>query len=323
MKTQLRAYIILLTVCITVPAYAVSNVNISGNFPATAAGSGYTMELVPQSSFIEKPSEGQLIFRYAVLLSVPMTTYLFAWLSWDWGDVRSQWKWAHEGWFGRNTYSGGADKLGHFYSHYLMTRLLYMVFNYTENGGYKKWIFSSLLPAFLAIGIELGDAYSSAQNGFAYQDMVCGFTGIAFGLLLERFPVVDSFVGFSVEYYPSKYFRKNMGQILRFVDDYSGWKFMVNFKLAGFRDLGLNVPVFLRYIMIDVGYYTRGFTEYDAKVGETQRKRSVFIGFSVNIMEFIDDCFRGKYPKASHYLKMPFKYIHTPLGYKFDIELDK
>lgn len=322
MKTPFRVFIVLLAVLAAAPVLAQGSVHLPVNQQSVMDESGYTSELAAPGSFIEKPSEGQLVFRYAVLVSVPMTTYLFAWLSWDWGDVRNDFKFAHEGWFGRGTYSGGADKLGHIYSHYLMTRLLYMVFNYTENGGYKKWIMSSVLPVFLAVGIELGDAYSSAQNGFAYQDMLCGFMGIAFGLILEGFPIIDSFIGFSVEYYPSKYFRKNMGQILRFVDDYSGWKFMVNFKLAGFRDLGFDVPAFLRYIMIDVGYYTRGFTDYDAMVGDTQRQRNVFIGISINVIEFIDDCFRDRHPKASHYLKQPFKYIHVPLGYKQEIGLD-
>ena len=287
-----------------------------------AATDSYSSDITAPPTVTDKPSQGKLIARYAVLVSVPLTTYLFAWLSWDWGDVRSHWKWADEGWFERSTYAGGADKMGHIFSHYLMTRLLYMVFNYTENGGYKKWIFSSVVPVMLALGIELGDAFSSAQNGFAYQDMLCGFMGISLGIIMEWFPLVDSFLGFSVEYFPSEYFRRNMNEILRFVDDYSGWKFMLNFKLAGFRDLGFNIPYFLRYIMVDVGYYTRGFTDHDERVGNTGRKRNVFIGISVNMMEIVDDIFRKKYPRTAFYLKQPFKYIHLPVGYKYNFEID-
>src|SRR5690606_33773542 len=36
----------------------------------------------------------------------------------------------NEGWFGRNTYSGGADKLGHLYINYVSTRLFARAFHW-------------------------------------------------------------------------------------------------------------------------------------------------------------------------------------------------
>ncbi|HPI90874.1 MAG TPA: DUF2279 domain-containing protein, partial [Spirochaetota bacterium] len=297
----------------------------AGLFTAPASAVNSSVKDASEKKASEKTmsaAEGKLIMRYAILVSVPLTTYLFAWLSWDWGNVRANWKWANEGWFGRNTYSGGADKLGHIFSHYVMFRAMYAVFNYTEDGRYTKWVYSVVLPSMLALGIELGDAFSSSQNGFAYEDMICGFTGIAIGVIMEKFPVVDSFFGISVEYFPSKYMQRNMDQITKFVDDYSGWKFMLNFKLSGFRDMGFRVPQFLRYVMFDLGYYTRGFTKYDREVGDTSRKRSVFIGFSINMAEVIDDLFPDKHKKVAHYLKQPFYYIHIPLGYSHGFEVD-
>ncbi len=290
--------------------------------PASQEASGKAPAVKKQDGKTDRSGEGKLILRYGVLVSVPLGTYLFAWLSWDWGDVRANWKWANEGWFGRNTYAGGADKLGHLYSHYVMFRLMYAIFNYTEEGRYTKWIYAALLPSMLSVGIELGDAFSSEQNGFAYQDMICGFLGIGIGAIMERFPVVDSFFGISVEYFPSRYMRRNMNEILKFVDDYSGWKFMVNFKLSGFRDMGFKMPAFVRYVMFDFGYYTRGFTKYDNEVGDNGRKRNIFIGFSINMAEVVDDLFPDKYKNVARYVKQPFNYVHIPLGYHYSFELD-
>jgi hypothetical protein len=289
--------------------------------PESSAPPGKTPEQ-KKADDARRLAEARLITRYAVVVGVPLTTYLVAWLSWDWGDVRAQWKWANEGWFGRNTYSGGADKLGHVFSHYVMFRAMYAIFNFTEEGRYTRWIYSVILPSMLALGIELGDAFSSAQNGFAYEDLLCGLTGIGIGVIMEKFPVVDSFFAISVEYFPSKYMRKNMDQILKFIDDYSGWKFMINFKLSGFRDMGYRMPHFLRYVMLDFGYYTRGFTDYDRQVGDTSRPRNLFIGFSVNMAEVVDDLFPDKYKKVARYLKQPFNYVHIPLGYHYSFELD-
>ncbi|MDG2398707.1 MAG: DUF2279 domain-containing protein, partial [Candidatus Marinimicrobia bacterium] len=66
----------------------------------------------------------------------------------------------NEGWFGKNSYNGGADKLGHAYTWLLLTRGL--IHNYERNGFSKKasafWGFT--IPAFNGVVIELLDGYT-------------------------------------------------------------------------------------------------------------------------------------------------------------------
>jgi hypothetical protein len=262
--------------------------------------------------------------RYSILFGVPINTYVVSLLTWDWGKT-TRFRLSHEGWFAQNTYAGGADKAAHLFSFYTIMRILYNIYDYTEDGAPVKWAYSAGLSAFMALGIEIGDGFCKNQNGFSIGDLTMGFIGIGMASLLERFPQVDAFMSLSAEYYPTKYFRKYPQRLKWFLDDYSGWKFMVNIKLAGFRYVGVNIPDFMRYIMFDVGYYTRNFTKYDYRYGEIGRfiegryreKREVFIGVSVNMMEVVKDFFTDKESFACRALQQPFKYYHVPVGARY------
>jgi hypothetical protein len=258
--------------------------------------------------------------RYSVLVAVPVNTFTVAFLAWDWGETR-RFRLGNEGWFGKGTYTGGADKLAHLYAHYVLMRILWNVYDYTESGGPLKWAYSAGITGAIALGIEIGDGFCKNQNGFSFVDLAMGFFGIGVAALLEQFPVVDGFVSLSAGYVPTKYFRKHPRRLYLFLDDYSGWKFMANIKLAGFKNVGVKIPEFLRYIQFDIGYYTTGFTKYDYRWGEAQmmvnrnnRERNMFIGISVNLAEFVKDCFKDPESLASRALQQPFKYYHVPLG---------
>ncbi|MBP7735854.1 MAG: DUF2279 domain-containing protein [Spirochaetes bacterium] len=258
--------------------------------------------------------------RYSILFGFPVNTYVVAMLTWDWGKT-TKFRLSHEGWFGANTYSGGADKAAHMYSHYLLMRVFYNIFNYTESGKPIKWAYAAGLTGFLALGIEIGDGFCKNQHGFSVADLTMGFLGIGIASILELFPEVDAFVSLSAQYIPTKYFRKYPQRLKWLMDDYSGWRFMANIKLAGFRYIGINVPEFMRYIQFDIGYYTKGYTKYDYRYAEIQRTmtthgktRNIYIGISVNLAEFIKDFFKDKDSLACRALQQPFKYYHVPLG---------
>lgn len=264
--------------------------------------------------------------RYSILVAVPVNTYAVAMLTWDWGKT-THFRLSREGWFGKNTYSGGADKMAHFYSNYMIMRIMYNVYDYTENGKPAKWGYAAGLTGLLALGIEIGDGFSRNQNGFSFADLTMGFLGIGIAAILELFPAVDAFVSISAEYYPTRYFRRNPQRLKSLMDDYTGWKFMANIKLAGFRFVGVPVPEFMRYIMIDVGFYTTGYTKYDNAFGawgQTMRvgsvkRQNIFIGVSVNLMEFIKDFFTDRDSLACRALQQPFKYYHIPAGARHSI----
>ena len=127
----------------------------------------------------ERKKEGEEIMkksiRYSLLAAVPVNTYIVSLLTWDWGKT-TKFRLGNEGWFGQNTYTGGADKMAHMFAHYMLMRAFYNIYNYTENGKPIKWAYSVGLTTFLALGIEVGDGFCKNQNGFSVGDLTMGMT---------------------------------------------------------------------------------------------------------------------------------------------------
>lgn len=244
---------------------------------------------------------------------------IYGFTSWDWGNGR--WGWAHEGGFGENTYSGGADKLGHLYTHYLLQRSFNNAFEWSLRDREKALMLSTGTAAIVGLLIEVGDG-TSDEYGFSWEDMAADLAGIGIGALLEYFPVADEFVGLSFGYnMNSSGGGAKKRKATSVLNDYSGQKVMLNFRLAGFRAVGVDIPEFMRYIQFDLGYYTRGYTGYDDP--GAKEKRHLFAGISLNFMEVVKDLYpegeRGSFSCVA--LQQPFKYFHVPVGYEADYSL--
>lgn len=270
-----------------------------------------------EDDFIDKD-----LLRNSILWGAGPITFIFGAKAWDW-DSDEDFKSEEEGWFGDDTALGGADKIGHFYAHYLMQRIFYNIFDYTEDGHKRKWLYS--LGVTLGVGtlIEVGDGFSSSY-GFSYEDLVMDIGGVLFGALLDYSPVMDAFLGMSVYYWPSEGYRDHRDTVpIDFVSDYSGFKYMFNFKLAGFEEIGYDVPTFLRYLQLDLGYYTRGFSKsYDFNTKDfANPTRNWFFGVSLNVAEIIRDLFDDPSSLKATIASEPFEYYHLPLGLEYDEEI--
>jgi hypothetical protein len=251
-------------------------------------------------------------------------TVLYGTEVWDWGEQK-KFRFGREGFFGKNTDSGGADKLGHAYAHYCVQRGVYNVFewaNFSKTGCLLWSVGASFTVGLL---IEIGDG-STGKYGFSWEDLTANTLGIALGAVLESFPKVDEFVHMSYSILPTKGFRRGPTgrQALHLTSDYSGHKGMLNFKFAGFKSVGYNIPEFMRYIMLDFGYYTRGYTLHDRRDDITpKRTRHPYLGVSLNFMEVVKDFFAEDKRSSLRCrgLQQPFKYYHIPVGYELDYTL--
>lgn len=249
--------------------------------------------------------------RYSILVGVPVVHLIYGFAIWDWGEQKN-WRWANERWFQGDTDSGGADKAGHFFAHYTVSRISYSMFSYTEQNQNTALFYSAFTAALVGTMIEVGDAFTG-RYGFSCEDLAMDYAGIAIAVLLDKYRVLDEFIGITEFYLPSDGFKENNNKTaLNFAGDYSGSKWMVNFKIAGFKYLGFNIPEFMRYIQLDAGYYTRDYTDYDKQVNP---QRHLFVGASVNMREVAKDCFTSS-KKGSWLAEQPFKYYHVPLGYE-------
>ena len=272
----------------------------------------------------------QKVIRYTTLVVIPLAMTAYGQRAWEWGSTGSSWHWAHEGFLGADTHVGGADKMGHAFSHYVLTRASAAIFDYTEHGASHKLWYAGSMVMLIGVGIEVGDAFNGT-HGFSFEDIVFDALGVGLGVLTEAVPAADALFSFQLDYWPTQGFldypdRKN----LQFSLDYSGMTFMLSVKLAGLNSLGLKVPSVLNYIQLDAGYFTRdysGYNKFDRYLNpDAVGYRSALVGVSLNVPKLLDSLFTHVGKKdtwANTIVREPFNYYHLPIGLSVDTRLDE
>lgn len=224
----------------------------------------------------------------------------------QWGYFTVPFNRQNEGYFGKGTSNGGADKLGHLYSAYLITRLLAPLY---EHWGFERndaALYSALSSAFLTIGVmEFGDGTS--PYGFSSEDVVMDSIGIAVGYLWHRFPALADLIDLRVEWIPD--FSK-LGKDTDFTTDYENMKHLIAFKGSGvnaFED------TLAEYLEMHFGYYARNFHDnghpgenHPIPVDETERYFYVAVGLNLS---FVLEPAIGGFSKVFNYYQMPYTYL--------------
>ncbi|HPS58403.1 MAG TPA: DUF2279 domain-containing protein [Spirochaetota bacterium] len=253
---------------------------------------------------------------------VPPITLAFGRKVWDWGESHEP-RMRDEGWFGQDTGFGGADKIGHMYAHYVVERMLFTAYDHLDSTPNEALIYSTTMTCVVGLMIELGDMYTSAY-GFSFNDLAMDYAGVALGAALDRFPVADSFLGMTVTYSPTDAYMDNEHGWLRglqWVNDYSGFKYLLNFKLAGFKNIEIEIPEFLRYVQVDLGYYTRNYSTYDHMENNFDKSRNLYCGISINFAEVVKDLYDNDKSVACRISQIPFRYYTIPAGYGYSKKL--
>ena len=193
---------------------------------------------------------------------------------WNWGS--SSFRFNNEGWFGMDTGSGGADKLGHLYSTYLMdeflTDRLYQKTGNLQDAARKGAIFSGGLMLL----VEGFDGVSS-DHGFSYEDLIMNTTGIGISYLKNTVPELRNKLDLRVEYHRSQ---ADKGH---FITDYTGYNYSAVLKLGGFKQLK-TTP--LKYFELQLGYHTEGFKKADRPYFK-QKKARLYTGIGLDLSEVL------------------------------------
>jgi len=191
---------------------------------------------------------------------------------WEWGS--SSFKFNDEGWFGINTGSGGADKLGHLYSTYLMneflTNRLYHKTGNLNDAALKGAIFSGGLMLL----VEAFDGVSS-DHGFSYEDLIMNSMGIGISYLKNTVPGLRNKLDLRVEYHRSQ------GDTGHPITDYSGYNYSAVLKLGGFKSLR-TTP--LKYVELQLGYHAEGFKKDDRPFLD-KKKAEVYAGIGLDLSQ--------------------------------------
>lgn len=208
-----------------------------------------------------------------------------------------------DGWFGRDTYAGGADKLGHLWSNLALTRVSADVL---EAGGWSPrqatWIGASLTTAFFT-AVEIKDGYYYA---FSWGDMAANMLGTALAVTFRELPEVDELVDVRVSYWPSPAYRAQGG--LNFAEDYSGQTYLLAFHLAPWLpEDGYGLAG--RYVDVVLGY--RALNYKPARDAGHAKRREPFVGLSLNLGQLLGDALfdgrtDGTVGAVTEHVNLPF-----------------
>jgi hypothetical protein len=191
-----------------------------------------------------------------------------------------------EGWFGPKTYAGGADKLGHFWTNYALTR---GVTGILEWGGYPR---RTALPAALALTAgffvmnELKDGYHK-NYGFSWGDILFNIAGQASAVLMELNPELDGMFDFRLEYFPSRDYLAAVGDGNPFnsPEDYSGQAYLLAFHLASLDAVRSSRRFgWLEYFDLTLGYQAKNFLPQT----QATRRQTLFAGVSLNLQRVVE-----------------------------------
>jgi hypothetical protein len=242
--------------------------------------------------------------KKAVILNVGAgaAVILYGLEFWDYGASNS-FKTKNEGWFGANTESGGADKLGHAYATYLTTLGFASLYEYWGFERERADLYGALSSFGCFTLVELGDGYS--DYGFSYEDMIMDSAGIAFAYLRRRSPVIRDLLDFRIQYWPSEAFQS--GGHTDIVTDYSGYKYLLALKLEGIKRLE---PTPLSWVELHLGYFTRGYVTSDPEF-IPEESRHLYFGVGLNLSRVFRKAGLKKVAPIFNFYQVPYTYWST------------
>jgi hypothetical protein len=223
----------------------------------------------------------------AVIGGIGATVGFYGANSWWEDGFSGSFRTVDEGWFGRNTYAGGADKAGHAYFTYTGARLLTRGFEAVGNDPGRALRLGVWTSLAVMTGVEVVDGFSKKYR-FSMEDAVANAAGAAFAVLVEVDPRVDALLDFRLLYRRSDDARR-VGET-DFIADYSGQTYLLAMKADGVPRLR-EVSV-VRYLELQVGYNTRGYEPNDGTMNDPHRR--IYYGIGINLSRLLSDTvFRG------------------------------
>lgn len=223
----------------------------------------------------------------AVVGGIGLTVGAYGAIAWWDEGFSGTFRTENEGWFGKNTYAGGADKLGHAFFTYTGGRLLTRGFEGLGNDTGRSRRLAMWTSLAVMGGVEVVDGFSN-EFRFSMEDAVSNAAGAVFAFLMERDPRLDALLDFRLLYRRSDD-AKRVGEQDP-ISDYSGQTFLMALKADGVPRLR-KVPL-LRYLELQVGYNTRGYEPNDGVKIDPHRR--VYYGVGVNLSRLLSDTvFRG------------------------------
>ncbi|HEY1434377.1 MAG TPA: DUF2279 domain-containing protein [Thermoanaerobaculia bacterium] len=219
----------------------------------------------------------------------------------------------NEGFFGQNTYAGGADKASHFVSYFIVAKLLSGVYEELGMPTDRARVAGAIVSTFAGFITELGDG--RGKYGFSYEDLVFDTLGAATQLAIAHYGLGD-LVGFSAGLIPAP--PKVCCPYGGFGMDYSEVIYSGNLKLAGLGARTRLDPGPARFLLLSLTYSSKGYPFSNPDVRERQIGMFVGINF-VEILRAAGVSDQTLWGKTLYFLFDVIRIPYTQIGYQYDV----
>lgn len=281
--------------------------SIVRKYPADSADR-YASDWQSGQDLVENP-DADLVRRrtWGVIVGNAFAVGLYGRNNWWKEGFNNSFRTVNEGWFGQNTYSGGADKLGHFYMNYAGTRLFARVFEWAGNSPGQSLQLAAWLTFGTYMTVEIADGFSKKWR-FSKEDAFMNVAGVGAALLLENNSRLDRLLDLRLLYRPSRSGHHNFDPF----GDYSGQTYLLVAKASGVP--ALHDHPWLRYVEVAIGYGSRGYSDNPSSA-VSNRSRHVYAGISLNLSELLGETvFKGldKWKRTQHVTDTVLELVQIP-----------
>jgi len=187
--------------------------------------------------------------------------------------------------FGVDGYAGGADKLGHAWTGYLLSRA---TSGFLTTAGWPRFESSLVAASISQVFFTLSEYEDALIYQFEISDVIANVAGAAFAVLMVNVPEVDRLLDFRLEYVPSSDYRRTVrtsGNI-DFFQDYSGQSYLLALHL----DAIPRMPRVLGFADVVVGFESRHYSPARADPLDAPTQR-LYLGVALNVQHLLGALF--------------------------------
>ena len=219
---------------------------------------------------------------------------------------------ADEGWFGRDTYAGGADKASHFVSYYVTTRLLTEVYGDLGMSTNSSRLLGAGVASLAGLANEFGDGTN--KYGFSYEDLIADVLGAGAALATAHYGL-DDLVGFRAGLVPAPEVPDPVDDLGK---DYTHEIYTADLKLAGLFKRLCWRPGPARFLLLSATYGVKGYPQAASEV----RERQIGIEIGLHLTEILRAV---GVPQTKWWQRMLFivldsiRFPYTAVGFQFDV----
>jgi hypothetical protein len=184
--------------------------------------------------------------------------------------------------FDVNSYAGGADKLGHVWSNYSLTRGTTAIL---ASAGWSRLQASLASAALTELAFTLTEIEDGYVYGFEPYDMASNLSGAALAILMENLPAVDRLLDYRVQYFPSKAYRYQLrtNGSVDVAQDYDGQSYLLSMHLGALPCADESEHLYwTRFVDISVGFEAVHYAP-EPEMRVDAPKQTLYVGLSVNM----------------------------------------